>query len=43
MQKSKFFNTSIVNIVPNLGIEIDQKYLSNFFNIFDTVENAIKK
>ena len=32
-----------VNIVPNLGIEIDQQYLSNVSNISDPIEKAIKK
>ena len=30
-------------IAPNLGIKIDQQYLSNVSNIFDPVEKAIKK
>ena len=29
--------------MPNLGIEIDQQYLSNVSNISDPVEKAIKK
>ena len=37
------FNTFFVNIVPNLGIEIDQQYLSNVSNISDPIEKAIKK
>ena len=40
---ANIFNTSFVNIVPNLGIEIDQQYLSNVSNISDPVEKAIKK
>ena len=40
---ANIFNTFFVNIVPNLGIEIDQQYLSNVFNISDPVEKAIKK
>ena len=40
---ANIFNTFFVNIVPNLGIEIDQQYLSNFSNISDPVEKAIKK
>ena len=43
MQNSKFFNTFFANTVPNLGIKIDQQYLSNVSNIFDPVEKAIKK
>ena len=31
------------NILPNLGIEIDQQYLRNVSNISDPVENSIKK
>ena len=30
---ANIFNTFFVNIVPNLGIEIDQQYLSNASNI----------
>ena len=40
---ANIFNTFFVNIVPNLGIEIDQRYLSNVSNISDPVEQAIKK
>ena len=40
---ANIFNTFFVNIVPNLGIEIDQQYLSNVSNISDPVEKAIKK
>ena len=40
---ANIFNTFFVNIVPNLGIEIDQQYLSNLSNISDPVEKAIKK
>ena len=40
---ANIFNTFFVNTVPNLGIEIDQKYLSNVSNISDPVEKAIKK
>ena len=40
---ANIFNTFFVNIVPNLGIEIDQQYLSNIYNISDPVEKAIKK
>ena len=38
---ANIFNTFFVNIVPNLGIEIDQQYLSNVSNISDPVEKAI--
>ena len=37
------FNIFFVNIVPNLGIENDQQYLSNVSNISDPVEKAIMK
>ena len=37
------FNTFFVNIVPNLGIEIDQQYHSDVSNISDTTEKDIKK
>ena len=40
---ANIFNTSFVNIVPSLGIEIDQQYLSNVSNISDPVEKVIKK
>ena len=40
---ANIFNTFFVNIVPSLGIEIDQQYLSNVSNISDPVEKAIKK
>ena len=40
---ANIFNTFFVNIVPNLGIEINQQYLSNVSNISDPVEKAIKK
>ena len=40
---ANIFNTFFVNIVPNLGIEIDQQYLSNVSKISDPVEKAIKK
>ena len=40
---ANIFNTFFVNIVPNLGMEIDQQYLSNVSNISDPVEKAIKK
>ena len=40
---ANIFNTFFVNIVPNLGIEIDQQYLNNVSNISDPVEKAIKK
>ena len=40
---ANIFNTFFVNTVPNLGIEIDQQYLSNVSNISDPVEKAIKK
>ena len=40
---ANIFNTFFVNIVPNLGIEIDQQYLSNVSNISNPVEKAIKK
>ena len=40
---ANIFNTFFVNIVPNLGMEIDQQYPSNVSNISDPVEKAIKK
>ena len=40
-RKVNICNSLFVNIVPNLGIEIDQQYLSNVSN--DPVEKAIKK
>ena len=40
---ANIFNTFFVNTVPNLGIEIDQQYLSNVSNISDPVEKAVKK
>ena len=40
---ANIFNTFFVNIVPNLGMEIDRQYLSNVSNISDPVEKAIKK
>ena len=40
---ANIFNTIFVNIVPNLGMEIDQQYPSNVSNISDPVEKAIKK
>ena len=42
-KKANIFNTFFVNIVPNLGIEIDQQYLSNVSNISDPFEKAIRK
>ena len=41
--KTKYFNNFFVNIVPNLGIEIDQQHLNIVSNISDPVEKAIKK
>ena len=35
---ANIFNTFFVNIVPNLGFEIDQQYLRNVSNISDPVE-----
>ena len=40
---ANIYYTFFINIVPNLGIEIDQQYLSNVYNIFDPAEKAIKK
>ena len=42
-RKVNISNSLFFNIVPNLGIEIDQQYLSNVSNISDPVEEAIKK
>ena len=40
---ANIFNIFFVDILPNLGIEIDQQCLSNVSNISDPVEKTIKK
>ena len=40
---AKTFNTFFIEIVPNIGTEVDERYLCNASKIFDPIEKAIQK
>ena len=42
-QLANIFKNFFINIVPNLGIKIDQQYIFNSSSISDLVEKTIKK
>ena len=41
-KSANIFNNFFINIVPNLGIKVDQQYFCNTSNLSDIVEKAIK-
>ena len=42
-QIANIFNTFFIEIVPNLGTKVDERYLCDASNISDPIENAIRK
>ena len=42
-QITNIFNTFFIEIVPNLGTKVDERYLCNASNISDPIEKAIQK
>ena len=42
-QIANIFNTFFIEIVPNLGTKVDERYLCDASNISDPVEKAIQK
>ena len=42
-QIANIFNTFCVEIVPNLGTKVDERYLCNASNISDPIKKAIQK
>ena len=42
-QIANIFNTFFIEIVPNLGTKVDERYLCNASNISDSIDKAIQK
>ena len=42
-QIANIFNTFFIEIVPNLGTKVDERYLCDASNISDPIEKAIQK
>ena len=42
-QIANILNTFFIEIIPNLGIKVDERYLCNVSNISDPIEKAIQK
>ena len=42
-QIANIFNTFFIEIVPNLGTKVDERYLCNTGNISDPIEEATQK
>ena len=42
-QIAKMLNTFFVEIIPNLGTKVDERYLCNASNISDPIEKLIQK
>ena len=42
-QIANIFNTFFIEIVPNLGNKVDERYLCNVSNISDSTEKAIQR